>query len=196
MNNHVMIDLETLGKRPSSVFLSVAACQFDIETGELGKKFRMNVSLKSALKAGRKVDADTIKWWMEQRGDIRGKMFENGEELIYVLEEFQDWILDVGLLSTDGNVFVWSNSASFDIGMLNHAYCSQDLLSPWNFRNERCYRTAVAHMKDTLGIYTPILPQKPDNAHDPAVDAEHQVEVLFRLHSVTKTLIFTTETGY
>lgn len=83
--NHLMLDIETLGTSADAIFLSVAGVQFDPMTGALGEKFYKNVTLSSAIEAGRTINADTLKWWLEQKPDIMKRMFLLPDSLRNVL---------------------------------------------------------------------------------------------------------------
>lgn len=164
-----MIDLETLGTKPDSVFLSIAAVQFDITNGDIGKTFQVNIELQSAIKSGRTIDADTIKWWLEQRADIMKKMFETPIQLPIALHQLSFFFEENKL------IFPWGNSASFDLGMLNDAYAKARIRQPWSFRAERCYRTVI-QMLNQFPLKDPV------RAHDPIYDCEYQIQCLVLLN--------------
>lgn len=69
--NHLMIDLETMGNKPSAPIVSIGAVIFDPSTGEFGPDFYRVVSLKSSVDGGAVPDADTIMWWMQQSEEAR-----------------------------------------------------------------------------------------------------------------------------
>lgn len=164
---HVMIDLETLGISADSVFLSIAAVQFDLR-GNTDQEFLMNVELESALKAGRTISPGTLQWWLTQRPEIMNKMFNNPTPLEYALEELGRFLLVNHIVSP------WGNSANFDLGMLANAYTKACIPLPWRYSNERCYRTAFA----LSGLKHNV---KPENAHDLLEDCRYQIKELARL---------------
>lgn len=170
---HLMIDLETLGTSPDSVFLSVAAIQFDIATGKIGNTFLQNVDLGSALKMGRTISPDTIKWWLEQRQNILLKMFKSPVDLTVTLAALSKFC---GL---NGIVYPWGNSASFDLGMLNHAFKQCGIAQPWQFYNERCYRTAVQLLPEDMKAI-----KDANLAHDPVYDCKYQIANLVKLNKM------------
>ena len=61
---HLMVDIETMGIKSNFAIISIGAVEFKIETGETGKEFYRNVTLKSSVELGLNVDADTVMWWM------------------------------------------------------------------------------------------------------------------------------------
>lgn len=166
-----MIDLETLGTSADAVWLSIAAIQFDPYTGRMGQRFSANVDLASAQKAGRKISPSTLKWWLEQRPEILKKMLVFGDDIDAVLKQLSAWIKETGV------IYPWGNSASFDLGILSNSYAKFELLNPWAFYNERCYRTVVSlagikAIKDT------------SKAHDPEYDCEIQIEALVKAYKI------------
>ena len=60
IEQHYMIDLETLGVSPGSVISSIAAVQFDINTGEIGRQFYKNIDLQQSLDNGFTINAETL----------------------------------------------------------------------------------------------------------------------------------------
>lgn len=168
MTEHVMIDLETLGTNPDSVFLSVAGVFFDINTGKCGQEFYMNVTKQSAINAGRTVSTSTMEWWAKQDPKIMARMYVNAKPLEIVLTKFREFIK----LSPTG-VTPWGNSASFDLGMLNDAYRRAGSGAPWSFMKERCYRTIVSELGTRI-----VFPEPSKQAHDPIVDCKYQIKKL------------------
>jgi hypothetical protein len=162
---HLMIDLETLGTRPTSVFLSIAAVQFDLESWNLGEGFKENVEMKSACDAGLTIDASTLQWWMTQKPEIFKLMFEQPNELEYTLKNLS------GFIVRNGIEYVWGNSARFDLSILENAYLKMGIAVPWNYRNERCYRTLTS-------LFPSIKPAFRKDAHDPTQDCLFQIERL------------------
>jgi DNA polymerase III epsilon subunit-like protein len=67
-----MVDIETLGTKPSSTILSIGAVFFDIETGELGERFYMNIDPKQ----DRSIDPSTVMWWMVQSSEARNSLVD------------------------------------------------------------------------------------------------------------------------
>ncbi|EOT7006152.1 RecE family exodeoxyribonuclease, partial [Escherichia coli] len=58
--DHLMIDLETMGKNPDAPIISIGAIFFDPQTGDMGPEFSKTIDLETA---GGVIDRDTIKWW-------------------------------------------------------------------------------------------------------------------------------------
>ncbi|EFG9970480.1 exonuclease, partial [Escherichia coli] len=61
--DHLMIDLETMGKNPDAPIISIGAIFFDPQTGDMGPEFSKTIDLDTA---GGVIDRDTMKWWLKQ----------------------------------------------------------------------------------------------------------------------------------
>lgn len=138
--NDLMVDIETLGLSKPAI-LSIAAVEFDIETGEPGMVFYRGVSLKSCIDIGLTVDAETFTWWLRQPDVSRDevvKAISSGEPIAAVLKDLSDFISELG------DVNVWSNGIGFDLRILSDAYrlCGLDI--PWRYKNERDVRTLLS----------------------------------------------------
>ena len=139
--NHIMIDIETLGTKPGSVILSIAAVEFDLCTGETGREFFRNIRLQDSLNLGLKIDGNTLIWWMNNKAEALKLSTDNGEDLFTVLEDLYVFIRHRGA----NNVFVWGNSNRFDLGLLEAVYDKvPGTPIPWDFHNERDVRTLVS----------------------------------------------------
>lgn len=132
----IMLDLETLGKRPGSVIRAIGAVKFG--GGAIGDSFYRRIDIRSAEKLGLKLDGETVLWWLQQDDAARAEMALPGEPILDVLREFSVWIGDTE------NSDVWGNSTSFDNALLAEAYALAELPLPWRIANERCYRTIRA----------------------------------------------------
>jgi hypothetical protein len=133
---HIMLDAETLAVTADAAIISIGAVKFELGTGEIDDTgFYASISIESNLQLGRRIREDTLTWWLKQSTAAQQVFHEPKESLQTALVHLSDWI------GNGDNCTVWSNGASFDIPMLNHAYCQCELEIPWMFYNERCYRT-------------------------------------------------------
>lgn len=133
---HLMIDIETMANESFSSIISLAAVEFDINTGETGKEFYLNISLQSCIGLGLIVNADTIMWWMNQSDQARKSLTGDSVSIQKALLSFSAFC--------NKHYQVWGNSARFDLGILQNAYNKAGLPIPWDFRKERCVRTLVS----------------------------------------------------
>ena len=129
---HVMVDLETLGNGNDAVIISIGAVAFDVDAG-LGDEFYMNVDPQSCVDAGLKMDVSTVMWWMQQSDEARAAFETKGQPLELVLATFSEWFPEGATL--------WGNGATFDNVILGSAYRAIGVKQPWEFWNDRCYRT-------------------------------------------------------
>jgi hypothetical protein len=134
-----MLDLETIGSNPNSVVLSVGAVSFNSEIITDQKEWFLDVD--SQITQGRRVDFDTLKWWIHQSDeaqDIFNDRFLTS--LSFFAGEFQNfWTRTCG----DG-AKIWGNGADFDIPILTTLLVKNGVKAPWKFWNSRCFRTVKA----------------------------------------------------
>lgn len=167
---HLMVDIETMGTKSKSVILSLAAVEFDIETGETGQEFYEKIDFQTALDVGLEVSASTILWWLKQNEKARLELAEAKSKSIHqVLVEFSQFVKKVKPES--GPLQVWGNSARFDLGLLDDAYRAIKIETPWVFWDERCVRTLVSFAP---GIKKETVFK--GDAHNALHDCHHQIE--------------------
>jgi hypothetical protein len=168
---HVMVDLETLGTAADSVILSIGAVRFDLETEQIDDAgFYRSISIDSNLDYKRRVQEDTLIWWMGQSSDAKKVFSEPKETLMTALCEFSDWL-------GDDSAIMWSNGADFDLPMLTHAYRQLVVDVPWKFWNSRCYRT----YKNFPGMKNITVPRQGTH-HNALGDAVYQTQHLQAMH--------------
>ena len=130
---NVMLDIETLDTRSTSVILSIGACQFD-ENGVIHNTLHKRIDIDSCLRRGLTVGGHTILWWMDQSEEARRNLTQ-GEicSLEQALSALSSFI-------KQGDV-VWANGANFDVPILENAYEKCNMATPWVYYNVRDYRT-------------------------------------------------------
>ena len=140
MLGHVMLDLETMGKRAGCAIVSIGAVEFDINNGGIGRTFYKVVNLQSCLNVGLFIDASTLYWWLQQSDAARQAICKPADSIQTVLEELRSF------LACLGDFQIWGDGARFDIGILEAAYFAigRGETLPWYFRNERDVRTLVS----------------------------------------------------
>jgi len=164
--NNVMIDLETLGLRSTSVILSIGAVYFDIETGETGEEFYCTIDIDSCVECGLTIDAKTLQWWLSKsdsaKDSLNGKMSLNGAL----------WGLHTFLLKGSiKNNLIWANSPKFDLGILVNAYKATDIIQSWDDKNERDVRTLASLAPEIKNecVFN-------GTEHNPIDDCKHQIK--------------------
>jgi len=170
--NHIMLDIETMGTRPTSCIVSIGALEFDISSGETGKEFYTNINLNSCLRNGLTVDADTILWWLNRSESARNSIqSEPIVPLFTAIEMFKSF-----LQNYNQNCYIWSNAPRFDCAILENAFNVTGYPIPWNFRNERCVRT-IANLNPAIikGINFEGI------QHNALDDCKHQIKYLTKV---------------
>ena len=173
----IMIDLETMGNGSDSAIVSIAAVEFDINTGEMGGSFYSKVSLESCVRAGLKMYPSTVLWWMKQSEEARAEISSGGgmelDEMLAQLAEF----MNPSSRTIKNNVNVWANSPRFDLGILQTAYGLFNRPIPWDFRNERDVRTLASY--DPASKNSVAFEGTP---HNPLHDCIHQIRYCRLIH--------------
>jgi exodeoxyribonuclease VIII len=160
---HLMLDLETMGNESFSSIVSIGALEFDIDSGETGKEFYINVDLQSCLDLGLVINASTVMWWLKQNEQARKDLTEKkGIHIIQALINFSNFC--------NKDYEVWGNSARFDCGILQNAYNKAKMDIPWDFRKERCLRTLTSFKPEIKNAFTNI-----GTAHNALSDCYFQV---------------------
>lgn len=136
---HVMIDLETLGRRAGCSILSIGAVAFDPKLG-LGQEMYCVVNRTSCSLVGLHEDPDTLAWWEKQNESAKtvlGHSTEGGLVLTDALAKLTEFLAQFG----HKKVKVWGNGSDFDNAILTACYAAIGQNIPWEFWNNRCYRT-------------------------------------------------------
>ena len=135
--DHLMIDLETMGKNPDAPIISIGAIFFDPQTGDMGPEFSKTIDLETA---GGVIDRDTIKWWLKQSREAQSAIMTDEIPLDDALLQLREFIDE-----NSGEFFVqvWVNGANFDNVILRRSYERQGIPCPWRYCNDRDVRTIV-----------------------------------------------------
>ncbi|EOP1128844.1 3'-5' exoribonuclease [Escherichia coli] len=135
--DHLMIDLETMGKNPDAPIISIGAIFFDPQTGDMGPEFSKTIDLETA---GGVINRDTIKWWLKQSREAQSAILTDEIPLDDALLQLREFIDE-----NSGEFFVqvWGNGANFDNVILRRSYERQGIPCPWRYCNDRDVRTIV-----------------------------------------------------
>lgn len=130
-----MVDLETLGTRGDTAFLSLGAVAFDPFGKTVAKSgaqtFYRNVDAQSCIDAGLRVDGSTIMWWFTKEDEARKALSDpKPEPLGQVLAAFSSWYKSHAVRYKTA---VWSHGATFDIPIISEAYARIGHKAPWEF---------------------------------------------------------------
>ena len=142
IHKDVMLDLETLGRKPGCVILSIGACRFGTK-GRITDKFYTVINTASSLRAGLQQDPETVKWWEVQSKEAQtvlkqARTKRHSLPLRSALVMFSEWL--------GPNQVVWGNGSDFDQPILVAAYETIGEPVPWKFYNSACYRSIKRFM--------------------------------------------------
>lgn len=165
-----MIDIESLGKKPGCVIMSIGAVKFNLGQGTIDREntFHRVISIGDSTRHGFTIDGSTVAWWLGQPSEAQMAATRSPDTVATVLNEFTDWF---GLCERP-----WGNSASFDLSILGEYYDRLGFERPWHFWNEMCYRTIS-------NLWAQSVPkvEKTGVAHNAVDDALHQIERLMHI---------------
>ena len=167
----------------------IGAVWFDPnQPGVIHEKFQVTLDPIAAQKAGFRMDADTVCWWMspEQRVALdkwRGILHFPPD---LALNGFSMWLDELDENDPpdpevpepkDGypikHRVLWGNGAAFDNVLLTQAYQVMNLRRPWGYSGDRCFRT----MK-SFPAADAMRPPGFGVQHDAQDDAEYQARWL------------------
>lgn len=163
--NHLMVDLETMGKTPSAPIVAIGAVLFDPVAGKLGDKFYATVSLEDAVRTGGVMDAGTVLWWLQQDDAARVELIraDVGNLAVALTSLAKFW----APFNDAGPLHVWGNGATFDNVILSTSYERLSLQKPWGYTRDRCFRTL-------RNLFPGLEPEFVGVQHNALHDAVHQ----------------------
>jgi len=187
--NDLMIDIESMGKKPNAPIVSIGAVFFNPQTAELGPDFYTAVNLESSMEQGAVPDGDTILWWLKQSAEARAAIcVDDAMPIANALSELSHFINRHA--DNPKYLKVWGNGATFDNVILRGAYERAGHICPWEFWNDHDVRTIV-----TLGRGIGFDPKRDmpfdGDMHNALADARHQAKYV---SAIWQKLIPTTST--
>ncbi|HBT2926330.1 TPA: exonuclease [Klebsiella pneumoniae] len=140
---HVMVDLETMGKKHNAPIVAIGAVVFDPATGSIGESFYKVVCLESSVNWGAVIDPSTVIWWLKQSSEARSEIVnDDAIPLLDALLQFREFVSD-NVAGGSKKAQVWGNGASFDNSILRSSYDCIAEDYPWEYWNDRDVRTMV-----------------------------------------------------
>lgn len=164
---NVSIDIETLGKKPGCVILSIGAVEFDPESDKTGRWFYSAINVEDSHKNGFTIDASTVLWWFKQSDQARKAVADATAPVATVLGNFAAWLPD--------NATLWGNGSDFDNAIVSAAYDKMGMETPWSFRGNRCLRTL-------RGMYPHVQVPAVGTHHNALDDAIYQAKLCQAIH--------------
>lgn len=164
LNEHFMVDLETLGNGSNAMIVAIGACS--LLAPKEGPTFYQVIDPE--LSDG-DIDPSTVKWWMGQSDEARKSLLtQDSVPLREALARFS-LFLNHSLVPEE-NRHIWGNGATFDNVILASAYRRNVIPRPWAFWGDRCYRTLKNLHPDIP------LPKRTGTHHNALDDAITQAE--------------------
>ncbi len=182
----VMIDLETLGTTPGSRILSIGACFFNREGASKDERFYAVLRQSDQIKKNMTTDPGTIAWWNQQT-DRAKEVLEDAhsqDESWEVAEALGLFTRFLNESSSSELVRVWGNGAGFDNVLLWELYHRFDLVAPWKFYNDRCYRT----LKNVFHWVPKLASEVSHHALEDAVAQAEHAAAIFRAVDMAEKL--------
>lgn len=173
--NAIMFDIETLGRTPGSLVLSIGAVEVDLEEGTLGATFHVNIDLADSIVKGLTVEQETVAWWQGQSEEAKALVFNSGAALplVQALVSFSTFYDPIQKRD------LYCCGPSFDVSILEAAYRVAGVPVPWEFYRVRDYRT--------LREWYPEVGSPPTTvAHDALEDAKWQAQHLISIYQQHK----------
>lgn len=191
MKKHFMIDIETFSLKNHACVISLGAVWFDPNVqGKIKEKFYVTIDPISSQKAGFRIDAETVMWWMQPAQRTAWDLWTHVAHFdpYLALYGFSEWLdaCDTAerpdyptdeparqVYEPRDDRVIWGNGAGFDNVLLRQQYEVIDMTLPWRFYNDRCFRT----MK-RLPRAKEVAPPFVGFQHKADDDAEHQARWL------------------
>lgn len=134
-----MIDLETLDTETSAVVTSIGIVCFDRHL--VLDKLEVHVDIQNQLEFfNRTINKDTLCWWLKREDNAR-KALTDGQDESMALPQALSRVTNFIKANNDGSTIVWGNGASFDNAILASLYAAEKTTIPWDYWDDRCYRT-------------------------------------------------------
>lgn len=196
---HFMLDIETLSTRENPLVWCVALVEFCPNTGYVGNPRLWYLDRAEQHSLRRHVEPDTVLWTIKS-GDAAGYgtwLLCNDSADIATIKDSKPYpitkiarlhaelkdILEPDPMNESHNP-IWANGASFDFCHLRTLFKTQDLPTPWLFRNESCMRSFRNRLPNRGYEYAPVV--NAGIAHRATDDVRYQAEWLQNMLSGSK----------
>lgn len=170
---HVMVDLETMGKKHNAPIVAIGAVVFDPATGSIGESFYKVVCLESSVNWGAVIDPSTVIWWLKQSSEARSAIVnDDAIPLQDALLQFREFVSD-NVAGGSKKAQVWGNGASFDNSILRSSYDCIAEDYPWEYWSDRDVRTMV-ELGQAISFDPKTTIPFEESRHNALADAIHQ----------------------
>lgn len=133
---HMMLDTETLGRKPGCVILSIGAVIFDPFNPQKEQyTFERRIDITSQLLFGFHIEPETLEWWKTQSDEAKAS-------LLGVTHQIKNALIDFEAFCKNNKVDrVWAQGASFDPPIVEEAFRLCGMETPWRYSQPRDTRT-------------------------------------------------------
>lgn len=140
---HIMVDIETLGKKEGSTIFQISAAAFKMKSGEILSEIDLKLDIEKANLA---VDGSTLKWWLNTDKELLTQLLNEGNlSEIEMLQQFSDWAKQFQ------DRRLWGNGILFDNNKIKAAMEKNGLEYPIPYNKDRDVRTILALAADLTG---------------------------------------------
>ena len=176
MTKCIMIDIESLSLSTTDApILQIAAVPFDSEdtemTGEI-RAFNEFFPLQPQLDLSRKINADTLGWWLDQPREMLARirrqcLVGNDPEELFALLRALNRKIDSVIDSSGGDYEIWARGPQFDLVAIATLMQACGQTPTWDYNKVRDLRTLMAtawkssSMKRAGSISPPLLRARP-----------------------------------
>lgn len=143
----IMVDLETLGKGPDAVVTQAAFKAVYADDPDETVAFESYyLPIEPQTELGRRMDPETVVWWMNQEDKARRKFDKNiGGDVHTLISMVNSFIRDIQVVIDDADDYeIWARGPQFDVVILESLFESVATKAPWSYRNVRDLRTLMA----------------------------------------------------
>lgn len=170
---HIMIDIETLGRNADAVILSVAMVKFNFGKSTVAEHdlgIQLFPEVQKQFK-NRSCDWNSIQWWLKQSEDTQQAMIDNERHRVTM----ERVVESIRIYIDSKDYKIWANGASFDPPIVRHLFSQYNIKEPWDFRRVFDVRTINWLSK----IDSKSIPLHADGIkHDALSDCLWQIDVL------------------
>jgi hypothetical protein len=157
----VMLDLETMGVKPDTMVLSIAAVAFDeFDDITTYNEFQyLDLLLSTEEQAHRSIDKETEWWWNQRAPEVRAKIF--GDEGRVSVDDALDQLIKFCWQKNR----IWCQGPTLDITVLTNLFGERGKGVPWGYGIVRDSRTLL----DLVAV------DQPTATHDSIEDCIRQI---------------------
>ena len=167
----LMVDIECLGGKPPKLITQIGVCAFDLLTGEIADPEIRNIDVQCSLDLGFQLDADTLRWWLQQEPAARDHLLTSMAEYSATMPSDAAYWFNARASAAER---IWAYPAMYDLAaILDLMTVTQ--VSP-DFTRRACY-----DMRTMLTMLTlqGVKVKRPAEAkggtkHDAGCDAQNQ----------------------